>query len=167
MTPTRELQTVESELVNSLHFYEIRVRGRLDSAYWAEWYDAQVLAVRDGESVLRVPLADQAALFGLISVLRDLAAAPAEEGEAEEGPGLVAAGAERAGDPGVKDRVLDVLVPKHPREAEPQVDPEVSGVAAVAGVEHGAAGVQVHRVVALQRVREQEDALRGPGRVLE
>ncbi|GAB4480384.1 MAG: hypothetical protein Kow00124_27010 [Anaerolineae bacterium] len=54
--------------------YEIRVRGRLDSAYWAEWYDGVTITSDEvGETILRVPVPDQAALYGLLSRLRDLA----------------------------------------------------------------------------------------------
>jgi hypothetical protein len=53
--------------------YEIRVQGRLDSDYWSQWFDGMTVAVVDGETVLRGPVADQAALHGLLSRLRDLA----------------------------------------------------------------------------------------------
>ncbi len=54
--------------------YEIRVRGRLDSAYWAEWYDGVTITSDEvGETILRVAVPDQAALYGLLSRLRDLA----------------------------------------------------------------------------------------------
>ena len=53
-------------------WYEIRVRGRLDSR-WSAWFDG--LAVTDGadgEAVLTGPVADQAALHGLLAKVRDL-----------------------------------------------------------------------------------------------
>jgi len=51
---------------------EIRVKGRLD-ARWSEWLEG--LGIRhtpQGETVLTGPLLDQAALYGLMSKLRDL-----------------------------------------------------------------------------------------------
>jgi len=57
---------------SSSDWYEIRLRGRLD-ARWAEWFDDMTLAAgADGTSVLRGPVADQAALHGLLARLRDL-----------------------------------------------------------------------------------------------
>lgn len=54
--------------------YEIRIKGRLDSGYWAEWFDNMTVAVEeDGITVLRGPITDQAALYGILSRLRDLA----------------------------------------------------------------------------------------------
>lgn len=52
--------------------YRIRVRGRLD-ARWAGWFDGlQLAAAGDGTTVLSGPIADQAALHGLLQKLRDL-----------------------------------------------------------------------------------------------
>jgi hypothetical protein len=52
--------------------YEIRLRGRLD-ARWASWFDEMTLEVEPpGVTVLRGPVADQAALHGLLGRLRDL-----------------------------------------------------------------------------------------------
>jgi hypothetical protein len=52
--------------------YEIRLAGHLD-ARWAAWFDG--LTVRhesDGTSVISGPIADQAALHGLLQRVRDL-----------------------------------------------------------------------------------------------
>ena len=52
--------------------YEIRLRGRLESR-WAAWFDGLSLTHEsDGTSVLRGPVADQAALHGLLQKVRDL-----------------------------------------------------------------------------------------------
>ena len=52
--------------------YEIRLRGHLDS-HWAAWFDGMTLIRRsDGTTVLDGTLVDQAALYGLLSKLRDL-----------------------------------------------------------------------------------------------
>jgi hypothetical protein len=52
--------------------YEIRVRGRLGSR-WAEWLGGMDVAwARDGSTILTGPVADQAALHGLLRRLRDL-----------------------------------------------------------------------------------------------
>ena len=53
-------------------WYEIRLRGRLD-ARWAAWFDGLTLTTDDdGTTALRGPVADQAALHGLLQRLRDL-----------------------------------------------------------------------------------------------
>jgi len=52
--------------------YEIRLRGRLGTR-WSDWFDGlQIVAQPDGTSVLRGPVADQAALHGVLQRLRDL-----------------------------------------------------------------------------------------------
>src|SRR5688572_25000352 len=52
--------------------YEIRLRGRLE-ARWAAWFDGLRLTHEsDGTSVLRGPVADQAALHGVLQKVRDL-----------------------------------------------------------------------------------------------
>jgi hypothetical protein len=52
--------------------YEIRVQGALD-ARWAAWFDGLRLSQEpDGTTVLSGPVADQAALHGLLRKVRDL-----------------------------------------------------------------------------------------------
>lgn len=52
--------------------YEIRLTGHLD-ARWAAWFDGlTVTHESDGITVLRGPIADQAALHGVIQRVRDL-----------------------------------------------------------------------------------------------
>ncbi len=56
----------------SHHDYEIRVAGRL-APHWAAWFDGLAVVPGDGgTTVLRGPVADQAALHGLLQKLRDL-----------------------------------------------------------------------------------------------
>ena len=52
--------------------YEIRLMGHLD-ARWAAWFDGlTVRQERDGTTVIRGLVADQAALHGLLQRVRDL-----------------------------------------------------------------------------------------------
>ncbi len=51
--------------------YEIRVVGSLP-AQWTDWFDGLVINTENGETLLRGPVADQAALFGLLKKIRDL-----------------------------------------------------------------------------------------------
>lgn len=52
--------------------FELRVKGHLD-ARWADWFDGLILThARDGTTVIRGEVADQAALHGLLQTLRDL-----------------------------------------------------------------------------------------------
>jgi hypothetical protein len=54
--------------------YRIRIRGHLDPV-WSTWFDSlTVTPSHDGTTELAGPLADQAALFGLLARLRDLGA---------------------------------------------------------------------------------------------
>ena len=52
--------------------YEIRVKGRLDTR-WAAWFDELTLTNgSDGTTVIHGPVADQAALHGVLQKIRDL-----------------------------------------------------------------------------------------------
>ena len=52
--------------------YEIRVKGHLD-ARWAAWFDGLGIAHgSDGTTIIHGPVADQAALHGLLQKIRDL-----------------------------------------------------------------------------------------------
>lgn len=51
--------------------YEIRVQGHLDE-HWATWFEGLALT-HDGDcTVLRGPLVDEAALYGVLAKVRDL-----------------------------------------------------------------------------------------------
>jgi len=52
--------------------YEIRLKGHLDSR-WAAWFDGLTLTRdSDGTTIIHGPVADQAALHGLLQKTRDL-----------------------------------------------------------------------------------------------
>ena len=51
--------------------YEIRVAGVLDSR-WAAWFNGLQISSKGGETVIRGLLADQPALHGLLTKVRDL-----------------------------------------------------------------------------------------------
>jgi hypothetical protein len=52
--------------------YEIRVKGHLDNR-WAAWFDGMTLTrSSDGTTIIHGPVADQAALHGLLQKTRDL-----------------------------------------------------------------------------------------------
>ncbi len=52
--------------------YEIRLKGHLD-ARWAAWFDGLSLTHEsDGTTVIHGPVADQAALHGLLQKVRDV-----------------------------------------------------------------------------------------------
>jgi hypothetical protein len=56
-----------------MHTYEIRVQGQLDQ-HWSEWFNGLEISYdADGNTVLRGPLVDEAALHGVLSKVRDLA----------------------------------------------------------------------------------------------
>jgi hypothetical protein len=51
--------------------YEIRVKGILDGR-WAAWFEDLQVSSDGEESVISGPVADQAALHGLLAKVRDL-----------------------------------------------------------------------------------------------
>ncbi len=52
--------------------YEIRLRGHLDGS-WADWFDGLTITnAENGDTILTGPVADQAALHGLLKKVRDL-----------------------------------------------------------------------------------------------
>ena len=52
--------------------YQIRLKGHLGSQ-WTDWFDGLTIALEeDGDTVLTGPVADQAALHGLLKKVRDL-----------------------------------------------------------------------------------------------
>lgn len=57
---------------NTIKNYEIRVKGHLgkNAAIWFEEF--QIEYCENGETILRGPIIDQAALFGILTCIRDL-----------------------------------------------------------------------------------------------
>ena len=58
--------------MNTVYVYEIRVEGQLTDR-WSDWFDG--LAIRNdlnGEMTLTGPLIDQAALFGVLTMIHSL-----------------------------------------------------------------------------------------------
>lgn len=52
--------------------YQIRLQGHLD-ARWSNWFGGMTITLEDtGETLLAGPVADQAALHGLLRKVRDL-----------------------------------------------------------------------------------------------
>jgi hypothetical protein len=52
--------------------YQITVQGHLDDR-WSAWFDGMTITNEtNGETILRGPLADQAALHGVLIRIRDL-----------------------------------------------------------------------------------------------
>ncbi len=51
--------------------YEIRVQGRID-LNWQDWFDRLTVTQMGNETVLCGPVEDQAALYGILTTLRDL-----------------------------------------------------------------------------------------------
>jgi hypothetical protein len=51
--------------------YEIRVKGVLDG-HWSAWFDGLQVTSDAYETIIAGPVADQAALHGLLAKVRDL-----------------------------------------------------------------------------------------------
>jgi len=57
-------------------YYQIRIKGHLDKS-WTDWFDGLSLTVESFvnepvNTVMTGPIADQAALFGILNRIRDL-----------------------------------------------------------------------------------------------
>jgi len=53
--------------------YEIRIKGHLDRQ-WTDWFEGLTITLEDnGETLLTGPVVDQAALYGLLRNVRDVA----------------------------------------------------------------------------------------------
>jgi hypothetical protein len=53
--------------------YEIRVKGQIDQQ-WSAWFEGLTISYNgEGNTILRGPLADEAALHGVLIKVRDLA----------------------------------------------------------------------------------------------
>ncbi len=64
---THRLANSEGPLV-----YEIRIKGQLDSR-WGDWFEGLTITLaEEGDTLLTGPVADQAALHGLLKKVRDL-----------------------------------------------------------------------------------------------
>lgn len=70
--------------------YEIRLKGHLDSQ-WATWFDSLTITLEEnGDTLLSGPVADQAALHGLLKKVRDLgmplvSVVPVQSNRSEQG----------------------------------------------------------------------------------
>ena len=52
--------------------YQIKVKGILDDK-WSDWFDGLTIhPLASGETLLTGPVADQAALYGLLTKIRDV-----------------------------------------------------------------------------------------------
>lgn len=73
MNDERNLTTQQWDLARPGPIYEIRVHGRLEGETWSEWFEGMTVTVVGSDTVLHGPLPDQAALYGALARLRDLA----------------------------------------------------------------------------------------------
>jgi hypothetical protein len=68
--------------------YQIRIKGHL-CREWTDWFEGLAITVEeDGDTLLTGPVADQAALHGLLKKVRDLglplvSVSPVESGQAD------------------------------------------------------------------------------------
>ena len=51
--------------------YRIKLKGYLDQK-WEDWFEGMAITYEDDKTILFGPVADQAALYGLILRIRDL-----------------------------------------------------------------------------------------------
>ena len=67
----RTMSSAGKRHYQSTTHYEIRVQGHLRPE-WTVWFDGLAVQLQAGETVLTGPVADQAALYGLLKRVRDL-----------------------------------------------------------------------------------------------
>jgi hypothetical protein len=66
------MKAAETSTEMPLTIYEIRVAGHL-SSQWADWFEGLTISLEEtGNTLLSGPVADQAALHGLLKKVRDL-----------------------------------------------------------------------------------------------
>ena len=51
--------------------YRIKLKGRLDHS-WSNWFEQMAISTAGDDTILMGPVADQAALHGLLNRIRDL-----------------------------------------------------------------------------------------------
>ena len=56
---------------DTLARYRIKVKGHLGRS-WSDWFEDMAISSNSGETILTGPVADQAALHGLLIRIRDL-----------------------------------------------------------------------------------------------
>ena len=56
---------------HKLVWYRIKVKGQLGDS-WSGWFEDMAISSNSGETILTGPVADQAALHGLLIRIRDL-----------------------------------------------------------------------------------------------
>ena len=57
---------------SNAQYYEIRLKGHLE-ARWVKWFDGLAITLEEnGDTLLSGPVADQAALHGLLKKVRDV-----------------------------------------------------------------------------------------------
>jgi hypothetical protein len=75
--------------LDKLQVYQLRIKGHLDSR-WTAWFEGlSITREEGGDSLLTGPVADQAALHGLLKKLRDLgltlvSVSPLDPGQADQ-----------------------------------------------------------------------------------
>lgn len=69
------VKETETEMETPPAIYEIRIAGHL-SPQWMDWFEGlTIILEEDGNTLLKGPVEDQAALHGLIKKIRDLGTA--------------------------------------------------------------------------------------------
>ncbi len=79
--------------ISNAQYYEVRLKGHLD-ATWAMWFDGLAITLEEnGDTLLSGPVADQAALHGLLKKVRDLgmplvSVVPVQSSRSEKGENM-------------------------------------------------------------------------------
>jgi hypothetical protein len=66
-----DISMIDSHKYHCSTKYRIKLKGRLDPK-WSDWFEQMKISTEGGETILTGPVADQAALHGLLIRIRDL-----------------------------------------------------------------------------------------------
>ena len=64
-------QKIPNRNIEKSPVYEIRLKGTLDKE-WSDWFEGMVISHKDGMTILKGKVVDQAALRGILTRIWDL-----------------------------------------------------------------------------------------------
>jgi hypothetical protein len=71
MQAMRRISMANAHKYHGPAHYRIRLKGHLDHK-WSDWFEQMAISHEDDQTILIGPVADQAALHGLFTRIRDL-----------------------------------------------------------------------------------------------
>jgi hypothetical protein len=72
MAKTKDKKVNKKTSTSAIPLYEIRLKGHLDARWFHRFEGLQITLLDSGETILAGPVADQSALFGILSQIRNI-----------------------------------------------------------------------------------------------